>query len=312
MANVGDILSAIEGLQKDIGELKNLLNSPEYMFRDGDSGGTDGTDLSAAVLKKLEELAGASGKEGAAAAENPGIEAVYKYVKSLGIGLKQVAADSAELRKHLVQDEKRISVEWFEINSAKTMVKFKADDFSLQTGKVKVSFVEYDKDNGCKLLKSIDTYTKIPELLQLCREIQFGIFQKKIEAERQKGEKYPRPIYQYIGGSSEKKAKREDKKAISRIWEIKPSSAPGMVLIDGKSGPGHSNEKGMIVPEFCRIENGLFVQSKRPETQILVQASYDSIIQLSYVIQMHVQAFYTSLYMDKESSVYWSKDKENK
>lgn len=125
----------------------------------------------------------------------------------------------------------------------------KIKNTALQIGKVLFSFVTTDKDGKAIKDKSVDIYLEIPNALVLARDIIQGNVAKRREVEKAKGEQYPKAIWQStLGGKHEEAAGRSDGKAISRYFEITPASK-GIYCFAAKSGPGKTNENGLIVPD---------------------------------------------------------------
>ena len=172
----------------------------------------------------------------------------------------------------------------FEINGLNTFVKIKTNAFNIN--KLLLSFVNYDKkNNNNKLLKNIDIYMNIPDALLFANDILSGRIYKLAVAEKAKGAQYPNAVWQSaLGGTPEKRANREDGKAISRYWNIKPGAKKPFVLTAYQSA-GHTIETGIIVPEG------------KPEFSIMVPCTNDDLKKLALMIQYEIQGFITASYL---------------
>ena len=129
-------------------------------------------------------------------------------------------------------------------------VKVRADAFSI--GKVHFSFVETDDNNVSKA--SEDFYMDMGKALLIAKGISYGTLQKRAEAAISSGNIYT-PLFQVQGGMSEERAakakKRTDGKALAKVFSICPSKSRGCpVCFRLESGAGHSDDMGLIVPEW--------------------------------------------------------------
>lgn len=144
-----------------------------------------------------------------------------------------------------------------EIQGKNSFLKVKPD--ALKIGKVLFAFVEYDKDNGNKIKKSIDIYMSIADALVLAYEILNGTIESKAAMSYGPSDKYPPAFWtSKLGGIKEETVKkrglRTDGKAISRCFSI----SVGALMNDGNrnpyvltaiSKPGSTNAYGLIVPD---------------------------------------------------------------
>lgn len=134
----------------------------------------------------------------------------------------------------------------------------KVKNSALEIGMVQFCFVSTDSDGKAIRDKSFDAYLSIGEALSLTTDILYGKLAKKNEAEKAKGEQYPKAIWESgLGGKSEKTANRPDGKAISRQFSIAPASK-GVYVWNAKQGAGKTDRNGLIVPEG-KPEINLFV-----------------------------------------------------
>lgn len=176
-----------------------------------------------------------------------------------------------------------------ELNTDKTFLKAKGN--ALDIDKVQFSFVEFNKQTK-KLTKSVDIYLSIPEALVLCNDLILGRICKLAQAEKseciKKGGKYPNSVYfTPLGGVSEEKAKerglRTDGKAISRCFHI-AAGAKADFVITAEQRAGHSNEKGIIIPEG------------NPEVSIRVGISNNDIKGFALTVKAHIEGYIAAKY----------------
>ena len=87
----------------------------------------------------------------------------------------------------------------------------------------------------------------------------------RLQDKKQKGDKTP--LYQCMGGTSAEKLHRigrprPDGKSLSRIFQLLPGNKSDFLLV-ADSGPGETDEKGLIVPRF----------GKQPENHVVISLS---------------------------------------
>lgn len=174
------------------------------------------------------------------------------------------------------------------INNPSSFVKAKANSFGIE--RLQLSFVNYDSETK-KLSYSIDCFLKFDEALYLCNMIlqQLARLNKK-ERERckQTGTKYCKAIFtSTLGGIHEDKVRsknlRSDGKAISRHFTISPGLKQDYV-ITCLQGAGHSNEKGLIVPDG------------NPEITIRVACSSSDLRKFALMVKSHIEGYISSQY----------------
>ena len=125
---------------------------------------------------------------------------------------------------------------------------------AMHMDKILLNFCQYDtsKAKGSRL-ESLAIYVDIQQAALLAEDILNGELARKAEKEKQiaasKGSKYPGNVWGIMGGNSETSAKRPDGKAESRQLQIFPGMKQPWVFTASK-GPGHSDAKGLIVPEY--------------------------------------------------------------
>ena len=101
----------------------------------------------------------------------------------------------------------------------------------------------------------VQIYLDCGELLELCRKAESGELLLRLQDKKQKGDKTP--LYQCMGGTSAEKLHRigrprPDGKSLSRIFQLLPGNKSDFLLV-ADSGPGETDEKGLIVPRFGKL-----------------------------------------------------------
>lgn len=143
----------------------------------------------------------------------------------------------------MAEDIKK-DLEIFEINTLKTFIKIKGN--SLSIGKIIFSFVEFDPATK-KLIRNIDVYIGVADARLLCIDILSG----RLAALAKAGND-GKPLFQTLGGLNEEKARakgRTDGNALSRSMQIQPGTKFPFIFT-AEIRPGHTNEKGLIVPDY--------------------------------------------------------------
>lgn len=190
--------------------------------------------------------------------------------------------------------------EFFELNGKDTFMKLKANAFGMKdkssqpAGKVQFAFVKFDTTTN-KLMESMDVYMDMDDALVLAADILSGRIATLAQTELAKGQKYPGAIWESpLGGVNEEKAKdkygRTDGKAISRIFNIAPGSRQPFIFTSILR-PGHSNDKGMIVPEG------------KPEIQIRVPCDAHNLKKMAVAIQSYINAYRTYQFVEHQFDV---------
>lgn len=178
---------------------------------------------------------------------------------------------------------------------------------SFNIGKVLLNFKEYDesKQKGEKFTKEVSIYIDIDEFLLLSNDILSGKIYKLAEAEKAKGEKYPKEIYADMGGVSSKGIVRQDEnrakkgrktltemyniptgKCLSRQFKIFPGLKYPFMLI-AECGIGEESDTGLIVPKY----------GNKPEQKIMIPFSADALKKFVLIIQTHINAYLSSKYI---------------
>ena len=129
------------------------------------------------------------------------------------------------------------------------------DAFSI--GRCHLAFAAYDLNRpaGERQTNLVQIYLDCGELLELCRKAESGELLLRLQDKKQKGDKTP--LYQCMGGTSAEKLHRigrprPDGKSLSRIFQLLPGNKSDFLLV-ADSGPGETDEKGLIVPRFGKL-----------------------------------------------------------
>lgn len=166
-----------------------------------------------------------------------------------------------------------------------------SDSFGI--GKAHLTFATYDvkRPEGSRQTNIINIYIDIPELLELCRKLSCGelryILQKKKEA------KDPKPIQEWLGGTSADKLAhyskpRPDGKSLSRVAKLVAGQKVDFLFI-ADSGPGETDENGLIVPQF----------GKNPENHVSVAMTWDGLSELLLMTKTHYEAWLAGWYLTR-------------
>lgn len=166
-----------------------------------------------------------------------------------------------------------------------------SDAFSI--GRAHLTFAAYDVSRpvGQRQTNNIHIYIDLDEFLELCRKLECGELRYMLQCKKKNGDKTP--LYQCLGGTSaEKLAKagrsRKDGKSLSRTAQLLAGSKSDFLFV-ADSGPGETNEKGLIVPKFGR----------HPENHVAVSMSFESFSELLLMTRIHYQAWLSTVYARK-------------
>ena len=140
------------------------------------------------------------------------------------------------------------------------------------------------------------------ELLELCRKAESGELLLRLQDKKQKGDKTP--LYQCMGGTSAEKLRRigrprPDGKSLSRIFQLLPGNKSDFLLV-ADSGPGETDEKGLIVPRF----------GKQPENHVVISLSMGHFCELLLLTRAHYLAWLTASYSRGEEKAFPTQEPE--
>ena len=170
-----------------------------------------------------------------------------------------------------------------------------SDSFTF--GKAHFAFASYDvsKPAGHRQTNSIHIYMDIAELMEIGRQLAGGEMRFLLQQKRKAGDRSP--IRQWLGGTSAEKLRssgrpRPDGKSLSRTAQLLCGSKTDFLLV-AESGPGETNEKGLIVPRF----------GNKPENHVAISLSFDAFSELILVTEAHYRSWLTAWYLSKEQEV---------
>ena len=185
--------------------------------------------------------------------------------------------------------EERNQNQIIRIDARNCFVESLSDSFGF--GKAHFTFASYDlsKPSGQRQTNSIQIYIDIAELLELCRKLVGGELRYMMQGRKKAGD--PTPLFQHLGGTSAEKLARygrprADGKSLSRTAQLICGSKTDLLFV-ADSGPGETNEKGLIVPRF----------GKNPENHVSVSMTFESFSALMLMTKTHYAAWLTAFYM---------------
>ena len=176
------------------------------------------------------------------------------------------------------------------------------DTFSI--GRCHLAFAAYDlnRSAGERQTNLVQIYLDCGELLELCRKAESGELLLRLQDKKQKGDKTP--LYQCMGGTSAEKLRRigrprPDGKSLSRIFQLLPGNKSDFLLV-ADSGPGETDEKGLIVPRF----------GKHPENHVVISLSMGHFCELLLLTRAHYLAWLTASYSRGEEKAFPTQEPE--
>ena len=165
-------------------------------------------------------------------------------------------------------------------------------------GRCHLTFATYDLSRpvGERQTNLVQIYLECAELLELCRQAESGELLMRLQAKKQKGDKTP--LYQCMGGTSAEKLlknrrPRPDGKSLSRVFQLVPGSKADFLLV-ADSGPGETDEKGLIVPRF----------GKHPENHVVISLSMGHFCELLLLTRAHYLAWLSVSYNRDEMKTF--------
>lgn len=161
---------------------------------------------------------------------------------------------------------------------------------TFEIGRVHFCFATYDlkRPVGQRQTNNIQIYIAVDEFLELCRKLTCGELRFLLQNKKKNNDETP--LYQCLGGTSaEKLAKqgrpRADGKSLSRTAQLIPGRASDF-LFTASSGPGETNDKGLIVPRF----------GKNPENHVAVSMTFETLSELFLITKTHYEAWLSAWY----------------
>lgn len=190
---------------------------------------------------------------------------------------------------------------------------------SFEIGKVQIHIHKYDesKKKGERITQELDVFVNIEDMLVLCQDILSGNIPKSIKKLKDAGKNYDAAWIDMGGVSAKKLEEREkyllsqgrkledlkahqkqraDKKSLSRVFKIVPSTRGDMVFtFQFESGMGEENETGLIVPKY----------GTKPEVRLMMAVNAKQAKAFALMIKTHIEAFINSKYTRMEDEKYF-------
>lgn len=180
------------------------------------------------------------------------------------------------------------------------------DTFSI--GRIHLDFATYDqsKPSGQRQTNNVHIYIAADEFLDLCRKLECGELRYLLQSKKKSGDKAP--LYQCLGGTSaEKLAKlgrsRKDGMSLSRTAQLLTGNKSDFLFV-ADSGPGQTNEKGLIVPKF----------GNKPENHVTVSMTFEVLSELLLITKAHYLAWLSAWYAKQnqpEAQSEWKTQPQN-
>lgn len=169
-----------------------------------------------------------------------------------------------------------------------------SDAFSI--GRIHFAFATYDlsRPAGQRQTNNIHIYIAVDEFLELCRKLTCGELRYMLQSKKSSGDKSP--LYQCLGGTSaEKLAKqgraRKDGMSLSRTAQLLCGNKSDFLFV-ADSGPGQTNDKGLIVPKF----------GNKPENHVAISMTFEVFSELLLLTKAHYEAWLSVWYAQKIQS----------
>jgi hypothetical protein len=186
--------------------------------------------------------------------------------------------------------EERNKTQIIRIDAKNCFVESKSDSFEI--GKVHLEFATYDtsREKGERQTNNVHIYLDMPEFLCLAQESLSGMLHSR--ARHQRANNIKDALYESLGGTSAEKLhqygrSRPDGKSLSRIFKIILGKKEDYYLFVADSGPGETNDKGLIVPKF----------GNNPENHVAVSMSWRSVNEIMMMTKVHYEAWLAAKYV---------------
>ena len=160
---------------------------------------------------------------------------------------------------------------------------------SFDIGKIHFAFATCDvsKPAGQRQTNNIHIYINVDEFLELCRKLCCGELKYMMQTKKKANDNTP--LFEHLGGTAaeilaKRNKSRSDGKSLSRTAKLIVGNKDLLFIAD--SGPGETNEKGLIVPKF----------GNSPENHVAVSMTFDSFSELLLATKMHYGAWLAAKY----------------
>lgn len=161
---------------------------------------------------------------------------------------------------------------------------------AFEIGRIHLAFATYDlnRPTGQRQTNNIHIYIAVDEFLELCRKLEGGELRYLIQYKKKN--KDDTPLYQCMGGTSAEKLARYGRprqygKSLSRTAKLICGKKTDFLFV-ADSGPGETNEKGLIVPKF----------GNQPENHVAVSMGWETFSELALLTKAHYGAWLNAWY----------------
>lgn len=158
-------------------------------------------------------------------------------------------------------------------------------------GRIHLFFATYDatKREGERQTNKVNIYIPVEEFLELNRKLSCGELKHIVHDKKSRNDESD--IFKTLGGTSAVKlaqfgSPRADGMSLSRIFRIS-IGRKAEVALTADSGPGETDEKGLIVPRF----------KGKGENHVAVGMTFDDLSELVLMTKVHYDAWLTAWYM---------------
>ncbi|MDD2269568.1 MAG: hypothetical protein PHY15_08535 [Eubacteriales bacterium] len=184
------------------------------------------------------------------------------------------------------EEKKKINSQFHRFDITNGFLEIEGDAFNIDH--LRLGFRTYDetKAKGSRCTNNIDIFLEYAESLKLAEIILSGRLQRVLSKNQKDADakgSYPEPAFKSQGGSYAKTANRADKKDLSRIFFIE-NSKKASALFKAISGPGHTDTRGLIVPDY---------KFNAPEQRVMIPMTDDNLLELALTLKAACKAHYT-------------------
>ena len=165
---------------------------------------------------------------------------------------------------------------------------------AFEIGKIHFGFTSYDviRPVGQRQTDNVQIYISVDEFLELHRKVACGELGFILREKKKTGDK--KPLFEILGGTSAEKLKkmknpRADGRSISRTVQLLCGTKSDFLVV-ANSGPGDTNDKGLIVPKF----------GSNPENHVAVSMMFSTFAELVLATYVHYTAWLGVYYRKKE------------
>lgn len=165
---------------------------------------------------------------------------------------------------------------------------------AFEIGKIHFGFTSYDVNRpvGQRQTDNVQIYISVDEFLELHRKVVCGELGFILREKKKTGDK--KPLFESLGGTSAERLSkqgnaRKDGRSLSRQLQLICGAKSDFLLV-ANSGPGDTNDKGLIVPKF----------GSNPENHVAVSMTFSTFAELVLTTYVHYTAWLGVYYRKKE------------